>query len=261
MIDLDRLSITSIEHLIDDGKMKQENIQITRSDISASKNDIVQITLTGNDPTNVNARTCVLVVNTNGTITNFFSDPNFLLHVKDYTLSIKTFNTTTNVFENYSGANVPTSITKNEIFFGSGKIEVDVVTEFDVVKGKTGNVSNRYFSPVVTLADNFEAMQLYVQMDSILKRTNEVFVYYRVLDSSSDFSTFNDQEFKIMELKTNIADKYSNNNLAKTLEFETSRDSLQDSRFRYFQVKVCFTSSDPVQIPVTENIRILALDN
>ena len=261
MIDLDRLSITSIEHLIDDGKMKQENIQITRSDISASKNDIVQITLTENDPTNVNTRTCVLVVNTNGTITNFFSDPNFLLHVKDYTLSIKTFNTTTNVFENYSGANVPTSITKNEIIFGSGKIEVDVVTEFDVVKGKTGNVSNRYFSPVVTLADNFEAMQLYVQMDSILKRTNEVFVYYRVLDSSSDFSTFNDQEFKIMELKTNIADKYSNNNLAKTLEFETSRDSVQDSRFKYFQVKVCFTSSDPVQIPVTENIRILALDN
>ena len=98
-------------------------------------------------------------------------------------------------------------------------------------------------------------------MDSILKRTNEVFVYLRVLDSSSVFSTFNDKEFKIMELKTNIADKYSNNNLAKTLEFETSRDSVQDSRFKYFQVKVCFTSSDPVQIPVTENIRILALDN
>ena len=49
---------------------------------------------------------------------------------------------------------------------------------------KSGNPGYRYFSPVVTLADDFEAMPLYVQMDSILHRSNEAFIYYRVLESS-----------------------------------------------------------------------------
>ena len=103
-------------------------------------------------------------------------------------------------------------------------------------------------------------MQWYVQMDAILKNINEFFVYYRVKDSSTPFNNFVLQSFKLMPCMTGVADKYTNNNQAKTIEFETSRIS-PDPRFKYFQIKVCFTSLNFVDIPIAENIRILALDN
>ena len=63
-----------------------------------------------------------------------------------------------------------------------------------------------------------------------------------------------------MNIKTNDADKYTNS-IAKTIEFESNRTDPPDSRFKYFQIKVCFTSTNYIEIPVVENIRILALDN
>ena len=133
-----------------------------------------------------------------------------------------------------------------------------MITEYDA--SAIGNTSYRYYSPIVTLADDFEAMQLYVQMDAILKRTNDVFVYYRVLENTRPFDVFKNQHYKRMNIKTNDADKYSNS-IAKTIEFESNRTDPPDPRFKYFQIKVCFTSTNYIEIPVVENIRILALDN
>lgn len=252
MLDLSRMSVTTIEHHIDNGAMLQDNVTVTRS---GSITDLIQITLTERDATNVHNRICVFTVDASGTITNFYSDPNFLLFVSEYDISVRKFDSTTNLFVDYSAA----TISNNTITDTGLNITINVVSEYDA--NEVGNVSHRYYSPIVTLADDFEAMQLYVQMDTILKQTGEVFVYYRTLENSQPFDDFADQDFKIMNLKTNVADKYSNNNLARTLEFETDRDDTSDPRFKYFQVKVCFTSSNPIEIPVTENIRILALDN
>lgn len=253
MIDLSRMSVTTIGHNISDGAMLQDNVNVTRS---GAISDLVQITLTENDPNNVHNRICVFTVDVSGNITNFYSDPNFLLFVSNYTVSIKKYDSTSGVFIAYPEAVVLGDVISDPAGL---QISLNVVSEFDA--NQIGNTEYRYYSPVVTLADDFEAMQLYVQMDTILKNSGEVFVYYRVLENTQPFDDFATQDYKVMELKTNVADKYSNNNLARTLEFETSRDDTVDPRFKYFQVKVCFTSSNPIEIPVTENIRILALDN
>jgi len=261
MIDLSRFSLTTVNHKIDNGLFLQNNVSITRT---GANTDRVQLTLTEYDPNGIHNRKCIFTVDALGNINNFFSDPKFLLNVSEYTVTIKKFDTVSNTFVNYNPAVSISSdsfvrnrknITDTTIGL---KIILDLITEYDATA--IGNTSYRYYSPIVTLADDFEAMQLYVQMDAVLRRTNDVFVFYRVLENTQSFDTFKEQHYKLMNIKTNDADKYTNS-IAKTIEFESNRTDPPDSRFKYFQIKVCFTSTNYIEIPVVENIRILALDN
>jgi len=56
------------------------------------------------------------------------------------------------------------------------------------------------------------------------------------------------------------SNKYSNDGTSRTLEFN-SRRNITNNRFKYFQVKIAFASSQFVNVPILENVRILALDN
>jgi len=254
VIDLERLSLTTIKHHINAGKVSASTVSATRAGLDAN---LVQITLEQDPIINVQpGGICKLDINSAGNIVNYYSDPNFLMYSPDFDITAQKANSTTGVFESIPGVYIDTptrTIVANELL-----INLDVKTEFNAQHN--GNAYYRYYSPVVTLADDFEAMQLYVQMDAILKNINEVFVYYRVQDSSTPFNNFVLRPFKLMPCMTGVADKYTNNNQAKTIEFETSRIS-PDPRFKYFQIKVCFTSLNFVDIPIAENIRILALDN
>lgn len=261
MIDLNRLSVTTVEHLINDGKMDINLIDVNRT---GTDTNTYQIILQEDDAINGNDRICLFNYDVTKTITNFYSDTNFLLNTDKYTVSLKKYDTANSVFIDYT----PSSISKNDnkefaklIEDTNMTISIDVDSEYKNTKSNAlGNTMHRYYSEIVTLADDFEAMQLYVQMDTILNLANEVYVFYRVLENTEPFDKFDSVDFKLMKLNTGIADKYSNRN-AKTLEFETVRDPVTEPRFKYFQVKVCFTTTDPTKIPVTENIRILALDN
>jgi len=200
---------------------------------------------------------CSFILDIHGNIRDFASDPNFLVYNSEVDFEMQkwtgtVFATDNSVASSYSPTTDSYTITGNQY-----KIDqFSMVNEFH--HERTGNPGYRYYSPIVTLADDFEAMELYIQMDAILQRSNEAFIYYRVLESSKPLEDLRKAKFERMKLNTQAADKYSNNNRSRTLEFETTRAS---TRFKYFQVKVCFTSTNFVEIPIVENIRILALDN
>jgi len=255
ILDLERISLTTIRHYINNGGMLTKNITGIRSGTDAN---LVQLTIeqdpiVGLFPGGV----CKLDIDGTGTVQSFYTDPNMLMYTPDFEMSLRKANTVTGLFENISTP-VTYDYINNIVSTNNLSLNLDVKSEFS--PKDPGNALYRYFSPVVTLGDDFEAMQLYVQMDAIIKRVNEVFVYYRVLENTAPFDTFIDQPYKRMNILTNDADKYSNSTLAKTIEFETSRSNI-DSRFKYFQVKICFTSSNYIDVPIVENVRILALDN
>ena len=114
----------------------------------------------------------------------------------------------------------------------------------------------RYYSPIVTLENNFEAMQIHLQSDAILSPTTEMYVYYRV--KAAGMSSF--EEYEKMHLITASSNKYSTDSKTKLLEFNTQRP-VTSSRFKQFQIKIRFVSSDYVNAPTLKNIRIIALDN
>jgi hypothetical protein len=254
VIDLERLSLTTIQHNINSGKLSAATVSGLRSGFDAN---LVQITLEQDPIPNIYpGGICKLDIDSVGQIVNYYSDPNFLMYTPDFDITAQKANSTTGVFESIPGVYIDT--TTNTVIANELMINLDIKTEFDAQN--SGSAYYRYYSPVVTLADDFEAMQLYVQMDAILKNNNDVFLYYRVLENTAPFNNFVLQPFNRMPCITGIADKYSNNNQAKTIEFETNRIS-PDPRFKYFQIKICFTSTNFVDIPIAENVRILALDN
>jgi len=264
MIDLERASILPIEHEINNGALKQKLISGNGTRTGAFTGDLRLIateqphsTLTDYDYNT--SRQASFRFDLTGTISDMYSDPNFLVYNDRLSFEVEKWSSANAIFEADSTATTTYNSTSDSYTIIGDQYEIKnlrVINEFD--HEEVGNPDYRYYSPIVTLADDFEAMQLYVQMDAILKRSGEIFVYYRTLESSSALEELRNKRFTRMEFKTHPADKYSNNNRSKTIEFETNRTG---QRFKYFQVKVCFTSSNFIEVPIIENIRILALDN
>lgn len=264
MIDLERSSILGIQHQVNDGGLKRELISGygTRT---GSFTDDLRIVMREKAHTELNdyaltpGREASFQFDKDGSVSNVVSSSNFLTFNDKLDFEIQKWDSGNTMFVIDSTAtNTYNSTTDTYTISGDNYViqSLRIINEFD--HKNAGNPDYRYYSPIVTLADDFEAMQLYVQMDTILKRSGEVFVYYRTLESSAPLEDLRDKRFSRMEFKTHAADKYSNNNRSKTLEFETKREG---QRFKYFQVKVCFTSLNFVEVPIVENIRILALDN
>jgi hypothetical protein len=259
VIDLERASVTTIQHNVNDGSMNQN--LITGSGVrTGSFTDDLRVIMTEKlSPLGDSTITpeCSFTFDVHGNIRDFDSDPNFLVFNSEVDFKIQkwdgsSFQPDPDLTDDYTPATDSYKLTGNNYVID----QFSMINEFH--QEKSGNPGYRYFSPIVTLADDFEAMELYIQMDAILHRSNEAFVYYRVLESSKPLEDLRKTKFSRMKSNTQAADKYSNNNRSRTLEFETTRAS---TRFKYFQVKVCFTSTNFVEIPIVENIRILALDN
>jgi len=260
MIDLDRTSVVAVEHLINNGGLKSSLLSGSGTRIGIFTDNLRVIMKEPNLKTEASFEFDV-----NGNVSNLTSDSNFLVHGSTIEFEVQKWNTagyydpaeTTNDTLTVSQPD-PVNSPDTYRIEGTGYIiqELTITNEFD--SKKTGNPDYRYYSPIITLADDFEAKQLYVQMDTILRRSGEVFVYYRELESSYQLDEIKKKRFQIMDSKTTSANKYSNNDRSRTLEFETSRP---ESRFKYFQIKVCFTTTKFVEVPIVENIRILALDN
>ncbi len=264
MIDLNRASILTIEHEVNNGALKQKLISGNGTRTGTYTGDLRLIATEQSHPTLTDydyntARQAYFRFDLTGNISDMYSDANFLVYNDKLNFKVEKWSTANNIFEEDTTASNTYNSTTDTYTITGDQYEIQnlrIINEFD--HKEVGNPDYRYYSPIVTLADDFEAMQLYIQMDTILKRSGEVFVYYRTLESSSALEELRDQRFARMKFKTHPADKYSNNNRSKTIEFETNRTG---QRFKYFQVKVCFTSSNFIEVPIIENIRILALDN
>ena len=260
MIDLERASLTTIQHGINNGALTADKIS-GNGTRTGGFIDPLRITLTEIDPANVYTPISSFEFDSVGNVSNFYSDPNMLVYNNRVNIGVEKWDAGNSVFKVDSTAtsNYYSSTKSYKITGDDYEIEsLSIIEETDSTL--FGNPEYRYFSPIVTLADDFEAMQLYVQMDAILKTSGEIFVYYREIESTKTLDEIREKPYRRMFLNTHVSDKYSNNDRSRTLEFETQR-LISEPRFKYFQVKVCFTSLNFVEVPIIENIRILALDN
>ena len=144
-------------------------------------------------------------IDSTGAISNFYSDDRFCLEHPPsvITPSLWQYNAMTNVLE----------AKKSDIQISFD----DLYSEFHD-NTSLGNLDYRYYSQVVTLVDQFEAMQLHLQTDAILSAGNEIYVYYRTLDATKEIDDIQQEPFVKMKMISDPSNKYSNDGTSRTLE-------------------------------------------
>ena len=244
MLDLERFYLTMIRHEVDQGKFTSNSFDYvtTANNYSVTLEEYQKV----NNIDILTGDTVTFAIQ-NGVVSNFNSTEDFLL-------KNKTFNT--KIHESIAG--VPTLISTDYT-----DIISKVYTEYND-EAKKRDLAYRYYSPEVVLKDQFEAMQIHLQTDAFLHSNSKMYVYYRIKEAGQT----NFSDYQLMNMITS-SNKYSNDyydstkqstTKPKLLEFNTRRDS-SAARFKEFQIKIRFISSDYVNAPVLKNIRIIALDN
>ena len=229
VIDLERLYMTSILHNTNDGYLTTDHITVDTSyEDEIVQGDNLLITVTDSD-----GNILKFYTDSNGTIQSFVENPaRFGLNSTDFTSVVEKVQEDGNVTLN--------------------GVTISISTEFEADSIKN-SLEYRYFSQVVDMEDDFAATAMYVQLDGVLHPENEVYVYCRTCGNDEEIAT---KDFVVMECLT-IA-KYSSDGItAKSIEFEAN----STTPFNKFQVKLAFATSNPIKIPIFENVRILALDN
>ncbi|MGA1049390.1 MAG: hypothetical protein ACO3UU_15395, partial [Minisyncoccia bacterium] len=96
ILDLERLSITTIEHHINNGSMLANNIVQSRNSGATADANLVQLTLSQDGVLGLYPdKVCKIDMRSDGTIANFYSDSNFLMYSNDFDVAIQKANTST----------------------------------------------------------------------------------------------------------------------------------------------------------------------
>jgi hypothetical protein len=120
-----------------------------------------------------------------------------------------------------------------------------------------GNALARYITRRVTLAPNFESLDLKAFFDANVPSGTSIVVYYKVAPITSVF--FEQEPWQLMELE-------SSGNPSETgfveYKYKTPGDTALESgeRFKTFALKIVMLSSDPVKVPTIRDLRVVALD-
>ena len=281
MIDLERFYMTMIRHRVENGAMTEDDIILKTPSVDTA--NTFSIVLTEYDKNNastgrklsVNLKNDAIVANT------FSCDENFLLEnetfktelqVKDTSNVNSTFESTGTNYLGQSANNInnlsQTSKLSNANTFpkvGSTTLIDKIFTEYNNNKTKSKEDDEyydeyRYYSPTVELKENFEAMQIQIQTDAILRSSDEkMYVYCKVWKKGD--KDWDNIGWELIESITPDKDKYTTDiSNPETIEFKTRRPDTS-GRFTKFQVKIRFISSNYVKAPILKNIRIIALDS
>jgi hypothetical protein len=120
-----------------------------------------------------------------------------------------------------------------------------------------GNALARYITRRVTLAPNFESLDLKVFFDANVPSGTSVKVYYKVAPITS--INFESEPWQLMQLES-----AGDPNATQFVEYKykTPNDTALSSgeRFKTFAVKLVMLSSDPVRVPTIRDLRVVALD-
>lgn len=130
-----------------------------------------------------------------------------------------------------------------------------------------GNALTRYITRAVTLADGFDARDIYVIFDAYRPLGSKFYVYYKVLPSEgSETARLEDQPWRLMKQETPDTTVCTGYNQFKEFKFVTSSGKALDAttdktdRFKVFAVKVVMAASGTVDTPRLCNFRCIALD-
>lgn len=120
-----------------------------------------------------------------------------------------------------------------------------------------GNALARYITRRVTLAPNFESLDLKAFFDANVPSGTSIKVYYKVAPITSVM--FESEPWQPMTLE-------SSGNPSETgfveYKYKTPNETALSSgeRFKTFAIKIVMLSSDPVKVPTIRDLRVVALD-
>lgn len=239
VLDLERVSIVTIENVVDNAEIHPGDIVITNPGSGYSGN--ASITISGIKGSGANAY--AVANTTTGEIVEIKVDAPGLGYVDGITATV-------------SGGG------------GSG-CTVRVANEIDA---RGGNCKARYITRRVVLQDGFDANMLRVYFSAYNPAQTNIEVYYKVL-ASEDGDNFDDRPYVRMQcvqsgnesLPNTIKSKITGEYLEYLYLPFTSDCSYVGSNnitydtFKTFAIKIVMTTSDPTYVPLIRDFRTLAL--
>jgi hypothetical protein len=131
---------------------------------------------------------------------------------------------------------------------------------------QNGNAETRYFTRQVTLAEGFDARDIKVYFDAMRPDGTDFYVYYKVLQGTTNADRFNDQPWRLMTQVTPDSVVSTRNSMYHEYQFRTPTNRAFDTstdttdRFKVFAVKVVMATNDTTVVPRIRNFRAIALD-
>lgn len=237
--DLDRLSITTVKNVVDDGGLYANGFVVVNSGTMTSPSaNTFALTITGvGSGAVVNAYT-----NSTGAIVSF---------------------TVSAAGSAYT--QTPTVVLSNTMF--STAPTITYVGETSPKSAIVGEQKGRYITRQVTLADGFDASDLKVYFSANRPSGTTIDVYYKVL-ATGDVESFDQKSWTLMTITPAVASVYTPSpKQFKEFSYTTAGHSAsytsngaEYSRFHTFAIKVVMRSIDPVKVPRIRNLRVIALD-
>ena len=237
VIDLSRFGLVAVKSLINDLGISNSSIVITSGGAGYVSNGNISVTITATDGLSANGFGQIDA--SKGQLVNIVMDN-----------------------EGYGydmGANVT--------IVGGGATTNATAVVASETNPSGGNGIAKYITRRVTLADGFDAGDLRVYFDAYKPPTTEYYVYYKILNGN-DPASFDSRPYFLMEQATLSTAYSSNPNDVIEYEYRPSLSSntitytsggTNYNSFKYFAIKIVMASSNPVDIPYIQNLRVIAL--
>jgi hypothetical protein len=234
-IDASRLNLITIENIIDNNVIKEEDILITNNGQDYSNSQNVIVTISGGGGTGAIATANVV----NGIVDRIIL---------------------TNGGSGYTGS--PTITISND--------ETSTIQARAVIIGEdqpNGGIADaKYITRRVTLADGFDAGDLRVLFTAYKPRESEIDVYYKVL-SADDADNFENKRWTLMTLIGGTSSFSINQNDLKNYIYAPGTNNVSDNfitydgfpNFKYFAIKIVMRTTNPTKVPKISNFRTIAL--
>jgi sulfur carrier protein ThiS len=234
-IDVSRLNLITIENVIDDNVIKEEDILITNNGQDYSNSQNVIVTISGGGGTGAAATANVV----NGIVDRIILTSGGFGYTGSPTITISNDETST--------------IQARAVIIGE-----------DQPNG--GIADAKYITRRVTLADGFDAGDLRVLFTAYKPRESEIDVYYKVL-SADDADNFENKRWTLMTCIGGISSVSINQSDLKNYIYAPGKNNLADNyitydgfpNFKYFAIKVVMRSTNPTKVPKISNFRTIAL--
>ena len=143
-----------------------------------------------------------------------------------------------------------------------------------VVNGETsasgGSANARYIMRTVTLADGFDSGDLRVYLTAYKPISSQIYVYYKIL-SISDPTPFYQRTWELMTQINNFNFNSSFNGDFRELVFAPGINGVANNfvnytsngtafnNFKTFAIKVVMAGTDPTNVPLLKDLRVIAL--
>ncbi len=239
------LSVFGVEYRINNGELSNNNLYITNGGTGYAPLDNANITVTITGGNGSGATAKVSGIN-NGVVTGI----EIVSPGSGYT-------STPNIALTFGGS-------------GNATMRAANTNASAIIVGETstsgGNMKARYITKTVTLADGFDSSDLRVFLTGYRPVGSNIYVYYKVM-SAEDNDFWENKTWNLMSQLGNTNTYSGSKKDYFEMTFAPGAAGVAANEITYsgfntfktFQIKVCFTATNPTDVPEFDSIRIIAL--